>query len=205
MKNQIDEKTRKYREIMDQLIVEVKESTVEEHAEPFRGWFKKNQIILNDIERLRESKNSTSKISAFLLESQYIEFKIIDLLQELEILINTDPDIIKFTGKKRTKELYELTLGGLHTELNKYEAKFLKRFVQLVEKLNDMRIRFAHYLFISIEGIEDIIKKAETGLKHNDKIIEELYLIHKYLDKKTWYGQMYERKRVKEFTNKSKA
>lgn len=195
----MDDKTKKYREILDQLIVGVKESTIEEHEEPWRGWFSKNQIILQDIEKLKSDDNERSKISAFLLESQYIEFKIIDLLQELEILAGSDPEIVIFQGKKRKKELYELTLGQLHDELSKYNGKFLSKLTLLINELNKKRIRFAHYLFTSIQGIEEVIQQAKEGLSHNDKIIEELYLVSEYIDKNTWYGQMYERKRVTSF------
>ncbi len=200
----VDKKTKKYREIMDQIIVEVKDASIEDHNEPFRSWFAKNRIILEEVDGMRKNKNDTSKISAFLLESQYIEFKIIDLLQKLEILVNSDPEIVKFQGEKRFKELYELTLGQLYKELSKYNAGFLKEFIKLIKELNKIRIRFAHYLFTSIKDIEEIIKEAKRGLAHNDKVIEELLSVFEYIEKNTWYGQMYERKRVKEFSNKKK-
>ena len=202
--NIVDEKTKKYRELMDQIIVEVKDASIEDHDEPFRSWFTKNRIILEDVERLKKNKYDTSKISAFLLESQYIEFKIIDLLQTLEILVSSDPEIVKFQGEKRSKELYELTLGQLHKELCKYDAGFLKAFTKLVKKLNKIRIRFVHYLFTSIKGIKEIVKEAKEGLVHNDKVIGELLSLFEYIEKNTWYGQMYETKRVKEFSNKKK-
>lgn len=189
---------------MDQLLVEVKDTPIKDYTEPFKSWLTKNQIILKDVKRLREDKNDTSKISAFLLESQYIEFTIIQLLQKLEILVNSDPEIVKFQGKKRDLELYELSLGKLHEELSKYDTKFLNKFTKLVVKLNKTRIRFAHYLFISIKNIEVIIKEAKTGLVHNDKVIKELLSVLEYIDKNTWYGQMYERKRVKEFSKVDK-
>lgn len=201
----MDEKTKKYHEILDQLIVGVKESTIVEHEEPWRCWFSKNQIILQDIEKLKGDDNERSKISAFLLESQYIEFKIIDILQELEILASSDPEIVVFQGKRRKKELYELTLGQLHDELLKYNGEFLSKLALLIEQLNIKRIRFVHYLFTNIQGIEDVIQQAREGLAHNDKIIEELYLVSEYTNKNTWYWQMYERKRVTSFDNTKKA
>ncbi len=193
----VDEKTKRYRDLMDQLIVEVRDASIEEHEEPFRSWLSKNHIILQDIEKLRKDSNDRSKISAFILESQYIEFKIIDLLQKLRILVNTDPGIVSYKGKKCSKELYELTLGQLHNELSKYNADFLKKFKPLVKKLNGIRISFAHYLFTGIKGIDEIVEEAKEGLNHDDRVIEELYLISKCIEKKTWYGQMYKRKRVK--------
>lgn len=201
--NNIDERTEKYRELMDQIIVEVKETSIEEHEEPFRGWFNKNHIILQDIEKLKKAKNERSKISAFLLESQYLEFEIIHLLQELQLLADTDPDVITFKGKRQSKELYELPLGVLHKELCKYNSDFLENLKVLVEDLNKKRIRFAHYLFISIKGIDEIIKEAKEGLAFNDKVFKELYSSFEYIKENTWYGQMYERKRVKEFSKKS--
>jgi hypothetical protein len=99
--------------------------------------------------------------------------------------------------------LYELTLGQLHIELSKYNAGFLKKLAVLVEKLNEMRIRFAHYLFTSIKSIEEVTQEAKDGLTHSDKVIEELFLVSEYIKKNTWYGQMYERKRVKQFSKKN--
>src|SRR4030042_4715251 len=116
----IDERTKKYRNLLDQMIVEVHNASIEEHDEPFRSWFNKNYIILQDIEKPKKDKNERSKISAFLLESQYIEFRIIDLIQELRFIVGTDPNAIIFKGKKQPKELYELPLGELHKELCKY-------------------------------------------------------------------------------------
>lgn len=197
VKDDIDERTKMYREIMDQLLVGVESASIEDHEEPFRGWFKKNNILLEDIEKLKNDNNDRSKISAFLLETQYIEFKIIDLLQELQLVVNTDPNILTFNGKKNPKELYELPLGALSDELFKYEADFLKKLKPMIKDLNTKRIRFAHYLFTSVEGIDALIKEAQEGLGQNDKILEELCTALEYIKNNTWCGQMYERKRVK--------
>lgn len=196
-KNILDEKTKRYRELYDQIIVQVKNTPFEKQEEPFRGWSEKNYIILEDIERLKKDSNKRFKILAFLLETQFIEFHLIDLLQELEAVINTEPDVIKFYGKKRTRELYELPLGGLYKELCKYDSKFLKNLKPLIKKLNDNRIYFVHYLFTSIKGINEVIKKAEDDLVHNEKVFEELLLVFQFIKQNTWYGKMYERKRVK--------
>ncbi len=200
--NNLDERTKSYRKLLDQIIVEVKDTSIEEHEEPFRSWLKKNHIILEDIGRLKSDRNDRSKVSAFLLETQFIEFKLMDLLQELQILVNTDPNIINLREKKDTRELYKLTLGELSKELCKYNADFLNKIKPLVDVLNEKRIRFAHYLFTSIKGIEDVIKDAQAGLTHNEKVFGELYSVFEYIKKNTWYGQMYERKRVKEFSGK---
>lgn len=201
--NNIDERTAKYRELMDQIIVEVKEVSIEEHGEPFRSWLNKNHIILQDIEKLKKDKNDRSKISAFLLESQYLEFEIIHLLQELQLVVNTDPNILSYKGKKQQKELQELTLGQLYKELCKYNSNFLDNLKAIIENLNKKRIRFVHYLFTSIKGIDEVTKEAKEGLALNDKVIEELYSAFEYIKQNTWYGQMNERKRVKEFSKKS--
>lgn len=193
----IDEKTKKYRKIMEQLVVQVEDVPIEEHEEPFRGWLNKNQIILEEIDRLKDDSNDRSKISAFLLETQFIEFKIIDLLQELALVVNTDPEIVTHAGEKSPKELYELTLGQLHVELSKYNADFLQKLIPLIQTLNKKRIHFAHYLFTRIQGIEEVIEGANEGLAYNEKVIEELYSSFEYIKKNTWYGQMYERKRVR--------
>ena len=50
--NNLDEKTKKYRELYDQIIVSVKNIPLEKHEEPFRGWLEKNHIFLEDIENL---------------------------------------------------------------------------------------------------------------------------------------------------------
>jgi len=138
--NNIDEKTKKYRELYDQIIVSVKNIPLEKHEEPFRGWLEKNHIILEDVERLKKDNNDRYKIFAFLLETQFIEFTLIDLLQELDGVINTDPDVIKFNGKKETRELCKLPFGALHKELCKYESDFLKNLKPFIEKLNEERI-----------------------------------------------------------------
>jgi len=194
--NIVDEKTRKYRELMDQIIVQVKDVSVEEHDEPFKSWFLKNNIILDEIERLKNDKDERSKISAFILDCEYIEFKIIDLLQKLELLVRTDPKLVKYNGKKLSKELYKLPLGSLYKELCNYQTRFLVKLIPMVEKLNKLRIRFVHYLFTDIKGIDKVIKEAIDGLAYNDKVIEALYLVHKHIQKNTWYGQMMERKRL---------
>lgn len=198
--NSLDERTKSYREILDQIIIEVKDASIEEHEEPFKSWLSKNRIILQDIEKLKNDKNDRSKTSAFLLETQFIEFKLMDLLQKLHILVGTDPNIISLRVKEDTRELYKLTMGELGKELCKYNADFLNKIKLLVKELNKKRIRFAHYLFTSIKGIEDVIKDAKKGLSHNEKVFEELYLVFEYIKQKTWYGQMYEKKRVKEFS-----
>lgn len=200
--NNLTVRTKKYRDILDQIIVEVKNAPIGEHEEPFRSWLNKNHTILEDIGRLKNDSNERSKISAFLLETQFIEFQLIGLLQELEILVNTDSDLIKFKGSRHSKELYELPLGVLHDELCKYNADFLTKVKPLIKILNKKRIRFAHYLFTSIKGIEDVIKDAKEGLSHNEKVFGELYSVFEYIKQKTWYGQMYEKKRVKEFSKR---
>ncbi len=194
--NNLDERTIKYRKLLDQMIVEVKATPLEKHEEPFKGWLEKNHIILEDIEILKKDSNDRFKILAFLLETQFIEFKLMDLLQELQILVCSDPSIISLGSKRESRELYELPLGTLNNELCKYNADFLNKIKPLVEALNEKRIRFAHYLFTSIKGIEDVIKDAKEGLSHNEKVFEELISVFEYIKQKTWYGQMYERKRV---------
>lgn len=188
--------TKKYRELLDQIIVEVKTTPLEDQKEPFKSWIIKNNIIINDIENLKKDTNDRYKIFAFLLETQFIEFQLIDLLQELQIVVNSDPDVIKFSGKKRTKELYELSLGLLYEELCKYESDFLNDIKILIKKLNEKRIYFAHYLFTSSKGINEMIKQAKEGLVDNEKILTEFCIIFKHIEQKTFYGQMYESKRV---------
>ena len=194
--NNLDEKTKKYRELYDQIIVSVKNIPLEKHEEPFRGWLEKNHIFLEDIEKLKKNNNNRYKILAFLLETQFMEFQLIDLLQELKLVADTNPDIIKFVGKKQTEELYKLTLGQLYRELYEYESDFLKNLKPLIEKLNEDRIRFTHYLFTSIKGINEVIKEAKDGLTLNEKVFKELQSVFEYIKQKTWYGQMYERKRI---------
>ena len=192
----IDEKTKKYRELYDQIIVQVKNTPLEKQEELFRGWSEKNHIILEDIERLKKDNNDRYKIFAFLLETQFIEFTLIDLLQELEAVFNTDPDVIKFSGKKETKELYKFPLGSLYKKLCQYESNFLKKLKPLIYELNEKRIRFTHYLFTSIKEINEIIVEAKDGLILNEKAFNELQSVFEYIKQKTWYGQMYERKRI---------
>lgn len=194
--NNLNDRTKIYRELYDQIIVEVKNTPLEEHEEPFKGWLEKNRILLEDVEKLKKNNNNRYKILAFLLETQFIEFQLIDLLQELKLVSDTNPDIIKFVGKKQTEELYKFTLGQLYRELYKYKSGFLKNLKPLIEKLNTERIRFAHYLFTSIKGINEVINEAKNGLAHNKKVFKELYNVFEYIKKRTWYGQMYERKRV---------
>jgi len=52
-------------------------------------------------------------------------------------------------------------------------------------------------LFTSIKGINEVIKEAKDGLTLNKKVFKELQSVFKYIKQKTWYGKMYERKRVK--------
>ena len=153
LNDNLDAKTKSYRKLLDQIIVEVKDASIEEHDEPFKGWLNKNNIILGDIERLKNDGNNRSKIYAFLLETQFIEFKLMDLLQELQILVGTDPNVVSLRGKKDTRELYKLTLGELSKELCKYNADFLNEIKAHIEVLNKKRVRFAHYLFSSIKGV----------------------------------------------------
>jgi hypothetical protein len=163
----------------------------------FGHWHLKMHFLTKEIERLKKQNDLTSLISAFLLETQYIEFHLQGFITELDIVNDTEPKLMKFSGKKRKKEVYEMTLGELKDEIRKYNADFLKDLKTNLYELNKIRVQFAHHIFTYATGVDDLLKSAKAGISINTKVLISLNSAFKFIEKNSRFGKMMESKKVK--------
>lgn len=169
----------------------------EQYWKDFGHWHIKMNFLIKEIENLKSQNHLTSLISAFLLETQYIEFHLQGFITELDIVNDTEPGLMKFSGKKRKKEVYEMTLGELKDEIYKYNADFLKDLKINLYELNKIRVQFAHHIFTFATGVDDLLKSAKAGISINNKVILSLNLAFKFIEKNSLFGKMIESKKVK--------
>lgn len=169
----------------------------EQYWKDFGHWHVKMRFLTKEVDRLKKQNDLTSLVSAFLLETQYIEFHLQGFVTELEIVNDTEPKLMKFSGKKRDKEVYEMTLGNLKEEIKKYQADFLKDLINDLDELNKIRVQFAHHIFTYATGIDALLKNAKNGIAANAKVLESLALAFKYIEQNSWFGKMIESKKVK--------
>lgn len=162
----------------------------------FGHWHDKMEFLTKEIENLKTQNNLTSLISAFLLETQYIEFHLQGFITELDIVNDTEPELMKFSGRKRSKEVYEMTLGELKIEVEKYNAEFLSSLKKDLTELNKIRVQFAHHIFTYTTSIDDLLENAKNGIRANNKVLTPLGVAFKFIEQNSWFGKMIESKRV---------
>lgn len=173
-----------------------KKELLEKYWKDFGHWHIKMNFLLKEIEKLKKQETIVSQISAFLLETQYIEFHIQGLITELELVKSVEPDMTEFSGEENPKEVYEMSLGEMKDEINKYNAGFLSKLKTNLYKLNKIRIRFAHHIFSYSTSKNDLFENAKEGLKENNKTLKSLNEVFKYIEKKSWVGKMMQKKKV---------
>ena len=176
--------------------VKTKNKLLEQYWEDFGHWHIKMDFLTREITKLKKGNNLTSLISGFLLETQYIEFHLQGLITELELVHDTEPKLVKFSGKKKKKEVFEMTLGELKDEVKKYKADFLVELISNLTDLNKLRREFAHHLFSYATGIDDLLDSAKKGVVANDKVLTSIALSFKFIEKESWFGKMLARKKV---------
>lgn len=173
-----------------------KDKLIEQYWKDFGHWHIKMGYLTKGIAKLKKENGLASQISGFLLETQYIEFHLQGLITELELVRDTEPRLVKFSGKKKKKEVYEMTLGELKDEVKKYKADFLAELTSNLTDLNRLRIEFAHHLFSYATGVDDLLDSTRRGIVINDKVLASIAQVFKFIEEKSWFGKMVAKKKV---------
>lgn len=143
--------------------------------------FLKDQIV--EIEQRRDFK--IAPLVSFIFKSQLIEWEIKQLITELDLYSRFSNN--HKVSKRKIITPYEMdeqkwTLGKLILEFKKYKYEFLKDLQIQLEAFKDLRNKFIHCLF-NLGSIEDLIKKAEQGLKLANNIINDIEQVNNFLEK----------------------
>ncbi|OGH47169.1 MAG: hypothetical protein A3A51_02140 [Candidatus Levybacteria bacterium RIFCSPLOWO2_01_FULL_39_10] len=168
----------------------------EQYLRDFGHWHVKMDFFAKQIESLKKLNDFTVfTISAFLLESQSIEFHLQGLLLELDLIKDTEN--IKYLGRKyKRKAYYDLSLGQLKDELKQYQVDFLKKLIVLLEELNRMRIQFAHHIYSYSTSLDDLIIDADKGIKLSEQVMLEISKVFKHTEQNTWIGHLMTKKKI---------
>lgn len=172
------------------------DSATKQYLKDFGHWHIKMDFLIKEIEKLKKQTGVTSQISAFLLETQYTEFHLQGLITELDLVTSTEPQLTKFVGKRRNKEVYEMSLGELKNEIEKYKANFLSKLQLELKQLNKLRVQFAHHIFSYATSIEDLSKSAAKGIEVNDKVLLSTAKTFRFLEENSWFGKHLANKKV---------
>lgn len=173
-----------------------KDKLLEQYWKDFGHWHIKMDLLTKEIAKLKKESSLTSLISGFLLETQYIEFHLQGLITELELVHDTERKLVKFSGNKKRKEVFKMTLGELKDEVDKYKADFLTELKLNLTNLNKLRIEFAHYLFSYATGVDNLLDSAKKGIIINGKVLTSIGQALKFIEEKSWFGKMLAKKKA---------
>lgn len=147
-------------------------------------WRVKNKFLKDQINKLESLKIfPILSVALFLLKTQLIEF-------ELKQLITGIDQYLYFgsLGKRKNPRTpieldnRRMTLGILKEEIKKYKLVFLKHLVLNLSKLVILRNEFVHSLF-NPGTLKDLIKKSIRGFMLTEKVIKNIEVVNKFLDK----------------------
>lgn len=125
-------------------------------------------------------------ISAFILKSQLIEFRLKQLLTSLDLYLALFDKIHHKVRKIRNitpKKINEMkwTFGRLIVEIKKHKISFLEELVNGLEKLKKIRNKFVHEIF-DTGSLDQLINEAENGLKLTSDVISEIDSVEKIME-----------------------
>ena len=79
--------------------------------------------------------------------------------------------------KLRTRKYFgdkKFTFGKLISEINKFEAEFLSDLKVNLKNLVKVRNEFAHRLFSSRRGMDDLNEEAKKGLRITEETLDKI-------------------------------
>ena len=151
----------------------------------WKEWQFKITFLEDQISKLHQLKDfPIFSIALFLLRTQFIEWKLKLLIMRLDLYLSfSHPSKILSVRVRTPREMSNerWTLGRVIKELNEYEGEVLQALQTECKKLVDLRNYFTHGIF-NPGNIEDLIKKANEGLKIVDEVIKEIEKVNTFLN-----------------------
>ncbi len=157
----------------------------------FKGHREKFEFLLKEIEKLKDPKNpEILTFAAFLIEIQEIEFHLMNLIIMVRSSMPRKPGV----DVREDKDTYDMTLGQMKNELDKFEAPFLDNLKKSLSELNKLRRRYAHHLFSGLDSWDKVMDDARRGIKLNDQVLLDISLADKYISENTEIGKLFNKK-----------
>jgi len=89
-----------------------------------------------------------------------------------------------------------MSLGELKNEIEEHKTGFLAGLQSDLQRLNKLRVQFAHHIFSYATSIEDLSKSASKGMEINNKVLLSTAKAFKFLEKNSWFGKHLANKRA---------
>lgn len=157
----------------------------------FRKHREKFDRLLEEIDKLKDPNNpEILTFAAFLIEIQEIEFHLLILITELRLSVPRKAGI----SIKVEKDAYEMTLGEMKNELDKFDGSFLEDLRKSLGELNKLRRRYSHHLFSGMDDWDKVMEDARKGIALNSSVLHDLFVVSKYISEHTEIGKLINRK-----------
>lgn len=165
--------------------------TPEESEVLFKKHKEKFDRLLEKIDKLKDPSNpEILTFAAFLIEIQEIEFHLLILITELRISVLRKAGI----SIKEERDAYDMTLGEMKNELDKFEGSFLEDLKVSLGELNKLRRRYSHHLFSGMDDWDKVMEDAHKGIILNSRVLHDLFVVSKYISENTEMGRLMNRR-----------